>query len=74
MKERYNPTMINPRDLLQRLSGPTCPAKQKTTCVIGLLWMVALLIYTALVVPGCYISWQNGQLEIGEGVKLVVPK
>jgi hypothetical protein len=65
--------MFNPRELLRRLSPPTCPSKQKSTCVIGLVWMVVLLIYTALIVPGCYISWQNGQLEIGEGTKLAAP-
>lgn len=59
--------MLNPRDLLRRLSPPTCPEAQRKTCVIGLVWMLVLGIYTIFVAQGCYISWNNGVLEVGEG-------
>ena len=72
VKEDYHYDMFNPSELLKRLSPPTCPEAQKKTCVIGLLWLVCLLVYTLLVVPGCYISWNNGMLEIGEGQKPLI--
>jgi len=56
------------------ISVPKCPPNQRRLCVIGLLYMLASIVVFLVMVSGCYISWHEGHLEIGEGTKLVVPK